>query len=128
MAGETLSRDAAEKRREYRRNWNRANPDKVRAAQLRYWEKKAREAKETQEMHYAASPLDTKIRHMIEGYDRELETLREALGDDSADAKQILLEIELAERCKAYLTKISERRGMEAPEDLLAVGMEARKA
>lgn len=128
MAGDTLSRDAAEKRREYRRNWNRANPDKVRAAQLRYWEKKAREAKEAQEMHKDASPLDLKIRSMIEGYDRELETLREALGDDSADAEQILLEIKFAEHCKAYLTKISARRGMEAPEDLLAAGREARKA
>jgi uncharacterized protein YccT (UPF0319 family) len=32
---------AIEARREYRRKWNRENADKVKAAQLRYWFKKA---------------------------------------------------------------------------------------
>ena len=31
-------------RREYKREWNRKNRDKVKAAQARYWEKKAQEA------------------------------------------------------------------------------------
>ncbi len=29
--------------REYARKWREANPDKVKAAQKRYWEKKAKE-------------------------------------------------------------------------------------
>ncbi len=40
----TLSKAAIEARREYQRNWKKKNPDKVKAAQARYWEKKAREA------------------------------------------------------------------------------------
>ena len=32
---------AIEKRRAYKRAWNKANKDKVKAAQARYWEKKA---------------------------------------------------------------------------------------
>lgn len=39
-----LSRAAKEARREYQRNWQRNNKDKVRAAQNRYWEKKAQQA------------------------------------------------------------------------------------
>lgn len=31
-------------RREYKREWNRRNPDKVKAAQERYWNKKAEQA------------------------------------------------------------------------------------
>ena len=34
---------AKEMRRAYKRNWSRRNPDKVRAAQERYWERKAAE-------------------------------------------------------------------------------------
>lgn len=34
---------AAEARRAYKREWNRKNPDKVKAAQERYWQKKAAE-------------------------------------------------------------------------------------
>ena len=39
------NRDAAaiQGRREYQREWRKANPDKVRATNRRYWEKKARE-------------------------------------------------------------------------------------
>lgn len=40
---ETAKR-AAEMRRAYKREWNRKNPDKVKAAQERYWNKKAQEA------------------------------------------------------------------------------------
>ena len=36
-----LSEQAAEARRAYKREWNRANPDKVKAAQARYWERRA---------------------------------------------------------------------------------------
>lgn len=35
---------AKEMRREYKRAWNRANKDKVKAAQERYWNKKAEAA------------------------------------------------------------------------------------
>lgn len=36
-----MTEQAREARRAYRREWNRKNRDKVRAAQERYWEKKA---------------------------------------------------------------------------------------
>lgn len=35
---------AKEARRAYKREWNRRNPDKVKAAQERYWNKKAEAA------------------------------------------------------------------------------------
>lgn len=34
---------ASEARKAYRRKWAKENPDKIRAYQERYWEKKARE-------------------------------------------------------------------------------------
>lgn len=37
----SMSERAKEKRRAYKRAWNAANRDKVRAAQERYWQKKA---------------------------------------------------------------------------------------
>ena len=36
-----LSEDAAEKRREYKRQWNAKNRDRVREHTRRYWERKA---------------------------------------------------------------------------------------
>lgn len=36
-----LSEKAKEARRNYHREWNRANPDKVKASQERYWERRA---------------------------------------------------------------------------------------
>lgn len=39
-----MNEAAAEARRAYKREWNRKNRDKVKAAQARYWEKKAQEA------------------------------------------------------------------------------------
>lgn len=36
-----MSEEAKELRRAYKREWNRKNKDKVRAAQERYWERKA---------------------------------------------------------------------------------------
>lgn len=39
--GEQMTERAKEARRAYRREWNRKNKDKVKAAQARYWEKKA---------------------------------------------------------------------------------------
>lgn len=41
-----LTGAAAEARRAYKREWNRKNRDKVRAAQSRYWERKAQQAAE----------------------------------------------------------------------------------
>ncbi len=40
---------AAEARRAYKREWARKNPDKVKAAQERYWKKKAAQIQEQQE-------------------------------------------------------------------------------
>lgn len=39
----TQSNAAIQARREYQRRWRKANPDKVREHNRRYWEKKARE-------------------------------------------------------------------------------------
>ncbi len=44
-----LSEAAREARREYKKKWNRENRDKVKAAQDRYWENRAkRESEEAQ--------------------------------------------------------------------------------
>ncbi|MBR6571494.1 MAG: phosphatase [Clostridia bacterium] len=40
----TQSNAAIQARREYQRRWRKANPDKVREQNRRYWEKKAHEA------------------------------------------------------------------------------------
>lgn len=49
---------AAEARRAYKREWNRNNPEKVRAAQARYWAKKAAEAAAAEKaQHTATAPL-----------------------------------------------------------------------
>ena len=40
----TMSEAAREARNAYRRKWAKENPDKVKAATRRYWEKKAQEA------------------------------------------------------------------------------------
>lgn len=39
-----MTEQAKNARREYKRQWNKANADKVKAAQDRYWMKKAQEA------------------------------------------------------------------------------------
>jgi hypothetical protein len=39
-----MSEQAKEARRKYKREWARKNPDKVKAAAARHWEKVAREA------------------------------------------------------------------------------------
>ena len=39
--GDKLTEAAKEARRAYKRQWARENPDKVKAAQARYWERKA---------------------------------------------------------------------------------------
>lgn len=47
MANKTeLSEEAKEARKAYLKQWKKDNPDKVRAANKRYWEKKAQEARE----------------------------------------------------------------------------------
>lgn len=39
-----MTNEAREARNAYKREWNKRNREKVRAAQERYWEKKAKEA------------------------------------------------------------------------------------
>ena len=46
MAAKKMSKAAAEARRAYHNAWNQANKDKVKAAQDRYWERKAAALKE----------------------------------------------------------------------------------
>ena len=41
MGAKQLNEKALELRREYQREWRRKNKDKVRASNLRYWERKA---------------------------------------------------------------------------------------
>lgn len=43
-----MTEEAKAARREYKRQWNRRNADKVKAAQARYWERKAAEAAQDQ--------------------------------------------------------------------------------
>jgi len=43
---ETSTEAAKEARRAYKREWARKNPDKVKAAQERYWKKKAAQIQE----------------------------------------------------------------------------------
>ncbi len=45
---------AAELRREYKRKWNRANKDKVKAAQERYWQRKAEQVLQQEAAQEAA--------------------------------------------------------------------------
>ena len=44
-----MTEQAKEARREYKRQWNRRNADKVKAAQARYWERKAAAAAQDQQ-------------------------------------------------------------------------------
>ena len=48
QAEQELTEAAKEARRAYKRAWTRKNPDKVKAAQARYWARKA-EAAQTKE-------------------------------------------------------------------------------
>ena len=50
-----MDEKAAEARRAYKREWNRKNKDKVKAAQERYWKRKA-EALEAAKDAEAAAP------------------------------------------------------------------------
>ena len=45
MKKEKLSATALEERKKYFRQWRAKNPDKVKAANRRYWEKKAAQLK-----------------------------------------------------------------------------------
>lgn len=53
-----MTEQAKELRKVYKREWNRRNRDKVKAAQARYWERKA--AKAAQEQEGAAQENDTR--------------------------------------------------------------------
>lgn len=44
-----MTEQAKAARRAYKREWNRRNADKVKAAQARYWERKAAAAAEEQQ-------------------------------------------------------------------------------
>lgn len=44
-----MTEQAKAARREYKRAWNRANREKVKAAQARYWERKAQQASQNQQ-------------------------------------------------------------------------------
>ena len=44
-----LTKEAVEARRAYKRKWAQDNPDKVKAAQERYWQRKAEEMRLTQQ-------------------------------------------------------------------------------
>ena len=46
---DSLSEAAKLARREYKREWNKRNKDKVTAAQIKYWERKALQEKEVNE-------------------------------------------------------------------------------
>lgn len=44
--GQSMTEQARELRRAYKREWNRKNKDKVKAAQERYWDRKAQAAQD----------------------------------------------------------------------------------
>lgn len=44
-----MTEQAKEARRAYKREWNRKNRDRVKAAQARYWERKAQAAQDQQQ-------------------------------------------------------------------------------
>ena len=48
---ESMTEQAAQTRREYKRAWNRSNPEKVRAAQQRYWNRRASAAQKEDAVH-----------------------------------------------------------------------------
>ncbi len=48
-----MTEQAKQARREYKRQWNRRNKDKVQQAQARYWEKKAQAAQDQQQEQQA---------------------------------------------------------------------------
>lgn len=49
-----MDEQAKELRRAYKRDWNRRNRDKVKAAQERYWNRKAKAAAEKDEQEQEA--------------------------------------------------------------------------
>ena len=53
-----------QRKREYHRKWRAEHPESVRAAQLRYWTKKAEELSKS-----AAIPDEVEIRHAEKGVD-----------------------------------------------------------
>lgn len=44
-----ITMDARKAMNEYKREWRKKNPDKVKAAQARYWEKRAKQLQEVKE-------------------------------------------------------------------------------
>lgn len=54
----TLTQEALEARRAYKREWNRKNKDKLREYNERYWQKKAEQAAEKEEQTKALNLED----------------------------------------------------------------------
>lgn len=124
MRMETMSAEAAEKRREYKRNWNRAHPDKVRASQVKYWEKKAREAQEEQD-----APLDDKLLVMIQEQLIDLNDLLARQADELTpdERHENEVAIRFTGSCLRRLMGIKLRRdGMETPESFKQLEVEVR--
>lgn len=52
-----MNEQAKEARRAYKREWNRRNRDKVKAAQERYWNRRAKAAQDQQQADEPAAAL-----------------------------------------------------------------------
>lgn len=72
-----LNDAAKEARREYKREWNRKNPDKVRAAQKRYWEKRAQQIEAAKAEAEAAAARDPAKRGNLEKRTKQLADAKE---------------------------------------------------
>ena len=79
-----LSEQAEEARRAYHKQWRAKNPDKVRANQARYWERKAERAAEEADaagkLHYSFADL------------RKLQAKRRAIEDASPELESVNIE------------------------------------
>lgn len=53
-----MTKEAAEARREYKRQWAKRNPEKIRAQQARYWSKRAAAQKAQAADHEEAPAAD----------------------------------------------------------------------
>ncbi len=53
-----MTEEAKAARRAYKREWAKRNPDKIRAAQEKYWERRATAAQREPAINPAAAPAD----------------------------------------------------------------------
>lgn len=63
MSEKSLTKQAAEKRREYKRRWNAENRDKVREHTRRYWERKV--LREQGKRVQTDDTADTQIENLV---------------------------------------------------------------